>query len=84
MQIWYSPEVARWRLERGAATVLADGSAVEEVPVGGEEWLVGEILSHRGEAVVRAPQELRHRIVERARELQSELGLSRVRVPSAG
>ena len=84
VQIWYSPEVARWRLERGAATVLADGSAVEEVPVGGEEWLVGEILSHRGEAVVRAPQELRHRIVERARGLQSELGLSRVRVPSAG
>jgi proteasome accessory factor C len=84
VQIWYSPEVARWRLERGAATVLADGSAVEEVPVGGEEWLVGEILSHRGEAVVRDPQELRQRIAERARELQSELGLARVRVPSAG
>jgi proteasome accessory factor C len=84
VQIWYSPEVARWRLERGAATVLADGSAIEEVPVGGEEWLVGEILSHRGEAVVRDPQELRQRIAERARELQSELGLARVRVPSAG
>src|SRR5437868_1822062 len=83
VQIWYSPEVARWRLERGAATVLADGSAVEEVPVGGEEWLVGEILSHRGDAVGRAPQELRHRIVERARGLLAELGLSRVRTPSA-
>src|SRR5438309_9486322 len=30
VQIWYSPEVARWRLERGVATKLEDGSAVEE------------------------------------------------------
>jgi predicted DNA-binding transcriptional regulator YafY len=83
VQIWYSPEVARWRLERGAATVLKDGSAVEEVAVGGEDWLVGEILSFRGEAVVRDPKELRSRIAKRARALQSELGLARVRVPSA-
>jgi predicted DNA-binding transcriptional regulator YafY len=82
-EIWYSPEVARWRLERGTATILADGSAVEEVAVGGEEWLVGEVLSFRGEAVVREPQELRQRIAERARELQAELGVSRVRVPAA-
>jgi proteasome accessory factor C len=84
VQIWYSPEVARWRVERGAATILSDGSAVEEVAVGGEDWLLGEILSYRGEAIVREPDELRQRIAERARELQSELGLSRVRVPSAG
>jgi proteasome accessory factor C len=83
VQIWYSPEVARWRVERGAATILSDGSAIEEVAVGGEEWLLGEILSYRGEAIVREPDELRQRIAERARELQSELGLSRVRVPSA-
>jgi predicted DNA-binding transcriptional regulator YafY len=76
--------VARWRVERGAATILSDGSAVEEVAVGGEDWLLGEILSYRGEAIVREPDELRQRIAERARELQSELGLSRVRVPSAG
>jgi proteasome accessory factor BC len=84
VQIWYSPEVARWRLERGTATILEDGSALEEVAVGGEEWLLGEILSFRGEAVVREPQELRSRIAQRARDLQSELGLARVRVPSAG
>ncbi len=83
VQIWYSPEIARWRLERGLATKLADGSAVEEVPVGGEDWLVGEILSFRGEAVVREPAELRRRLATRAKELQSELGLSRVRVPAA-
>jgi predicted DNA-binding transcriptional regulator YafY len=83
VQIWYSPEVARWRVERGTATRLADGSAVEDVAVGGEEWLLGEILSFRGEAVVREPKELRRRIAARARELMSELGLARVRVPSA-
>jgi proteasome accessory factor C len=82
VRIWYSPEVARWRLERGTATPLADGSAVEEAPVGSEEWLLGEILSFRGEAVVVEPVELRRLIAERARELQRELGLTRVRVPS--
>jgi proteasome accessory factor C len=82
VQIWYSPEVARWRLERGAARQLEDGSAVEEVAVGSEDWLIGEILSFRGEAVVREPKELRHRLATRARELQSALGLTRVRVPS--
>jgi predicted DNA-binding transcriptional regulator YafY len=84
VQIWYSSEVARWRLERGTATVLDDGSAVEEVAVGSEEWLLGEILSFRGEAVVREPEELRRRIAARAHELQAELGLARVRVPAAG
>jgi len=83
VQIWYSPEVARWRLERGTARLLKDGSAIEEVAVGGEDWLIGEILSFRGEAVVREPKELRARIADRARKLQAELGLTRVRVPSA-
>ena len=82
VQIWYSPEVARWRLERGTARSLKDGSALEDVAVGGEDWLIGEVLSFRGEAVVREPKELRTRIAERARELQAELGVARVRVPS--
>jgi len=84
VRVWYSPEVARWRLERAlGAKKLRDGSAIEEVPVGGEEWLVGEILSFRGEAVVLEPPELRSLIAERARSLLAELGLTRVRVPSA-
>jgi predicted DNA-binding transcriptional regulator YafY len=83
VQIWYSPEVARWRLERGTARLLKDGSAIEEVPVGGEEWLIGEILSYRGEAVVLEPTEVRKRVAERARSLLADLGLNRVRVPSA-
>src|SRR5213076_1718489 len=68
VQVWYSPEVARWRLERApGAKSLKDRSAIEEVPVGGEEWLIGEILSFRGEALVLQPTELRSRIAERAR-----------------
>jgi proteasome accessory factor C len=78
-RIWYSPEIARWELEKGARR-LADGSAVAERPVGSPEWLVGEILSYRGEAVVLDPSELRREIAARARAVQRELGLSRVRV----
>jgi proteasome accessory factor C len=78
-RIWYSPEIARWELEKGARR-LADSSAVAERPVGSPEWLVGEILSYRGEAVVLEPPELRREIVARAKAVQRELGLSRVRV----
>jgi predicted DNA-binding transcriptional regulator YafY len=78
-RIWYSKEIARWELEKDARR-LADGSAVAERPVGSREWLLGEILSYRGEAVVLEPVELRREIAARARELQRELGLSRVRV----
>ena len=79
-------EVVRRTADRGGKVFgisLKDRSAIEGVPVGGEEWLIGEILSFRGEAVVLQPTELRSRIAERARTLLSELGLSRVRVPSA-
>ena len=65
---------------RRARARLADGSAVAERPVGSPEWLVGEILSYRGEAVVLEPPELRREIVDRAKAVQRELGLSRVRV----
>jgi proteasome accessory factor BC len=75
VRVWYSPEVARWEVERGA-TPLADGSAVRETTAG-EEWLVGEILSFRGEAVVLEPH-LQKRVAARAKELARELGLSRV------
>jgi proteasome accessory factor BC len=75
-RIWYSAEVARWEVERGA-TPLADGSAMRETPAG-EEWLVGEILSYRGEAVVLEPPDLRKRVATRAKELARELNLLRV------
>jgi predicted DNA-binding transcriptional regulator YafY len=42
---------------------------VKEVSVGSTEWLVGEIFSHRGEAVVLEPQDLRSLVAARAEEL---------------
>jgi proteasome accessory factor BC len=75
-RIWYSPEVARWEIERGALP-LTDGSAVKELQAG-EEWLIGEVLSFRGEAVVLEPVAIRRRVATRARELARELNLTRV------
>jgi proteasome accessory factor BC len=78
-RIHYSKQVARWEVERGAQQ-LRDGSATAEQKVGGPEWLVGEILRFRGEAVVIEPSDLRRSVARRARELLSELKLARLRV----
>jgi proteasome accessory factor C len=69
---------ARWAVERGA-TLLKDGTALAEMPVGSPQWLISEILSQRGEAVLLEPAEMRKEIAARARELASELGVSRLR-----
>jgi proteasome accessory factor C len=71
-RIWYSPAVARWEIEKGARP-LVDGAAIAEKAVGSPEWLVGEVVSYRGEAVVVDPPELRARVAHRARELGAEL-----------
>ena len=71
-RVWFSAEQARWRLERGAVP-LEDGSALEELGFGSRDWLVGEILSYRGEAVVLEPEDLRARVAARARALSAEL-----------
>ena len=71
-RIWYSPVIARWKVERGAHP-LTDGAAVSETPVGSPEWLVGEILSDRGEAVVLEPEDLRSQMAARAASLASAL-----------
>ena len=52
------------------------------MPVGSPEWLVGEILFYRGEAIVLEPDDLRKRTAERAKELLTELRVSRLRVRS--
>ncbi len=77
-RILYTPAIARWRLERGDARALSDGSALSETAVGSPEWLIGEILSFRGEAVVLEPPDLRAQIARRARELARELRVSRL------
>ncbi|HZT17578.1 MAG TPA: WYL domain-containing protein [Gaiellaceae bacterium] len=71
-RIWYSPAVARWEVEKGARP-LVDGAALAEKAVGSAEWLVGEVVSYRGDAVVLDPPDLRARVAERARELAAEL-----------
>ena len=76
-RLLHSPEVARWKLERGARA-LTDGSAIADVPYKTEEWLLSEILADRGETIVLEPQRLRDVVAKRARRLQRELG----RVPS--
>ncbi|MET0560729.1 MAG: WYL domain-containing protein [Gaiellaceae bacterium] len=76
-RLLHSPEVARWKLERGARA-LTDGSAIADVPYKTEEWLLSEILADRGETIVLEPPRLRDVVAKRARRLQRELG----RVPS--
>jgi hypothetical protein len=71
-RIWYSRTIARWKVERGARP-LEDGAAVLDAAVGSPEWLVGEILSDRGEAVVLEPEDLRAQVAERAVALAAEL-----------
>jgi len=77
-RIWYSPAVARWEIEKGAR-LLVDGAAIADRSVGSAEWLVGEVVSYRGEAIVLEPQELRARVALRARELGNELRPNRAR-----
>ena len=81
-RVLYSPEIARYEIERGARP-LSDGGALREVKVGSDEWLESEILSKRGEAVLLEPAELRSRIAARARELAKDLGVERMRVKTA-
>jgi predicted DNA-binding transcriptional regulator YafY len=81
-RIWYSPGIARFQVERGAQP-LQDGAATKEQPVGSSEWLVGEIFSLRGEAVVVEPEDLRSRIAERAAELADALSAPRARSSAA-
>ena len=71
-KVLFDPEVARWRIERGALP-LAKGYALEEVGVGGTDWFVGEILSHRGFAEVLEPEDLRTEVAARAKKLKAAL-----------
>jgi predicted DNA-binding transcriptional regulator YafY len=71
--VLHDPEIARWRVERGAAP-LAKGYALEDIGFGGSDWIVGEILSHRGHAEVLEPESLRREVLERAKRLKRVLG----------
>jgi proteasome accessory factor BC len=76
-RIWYSKRIGRWKAEEGARP-LSDGAALAEKAVGSEEWLIGEILGDRGEAVLLEPENLRKQVARRAKALARELKVSRV------
>ena len=80
-RIWYSKRIGRWKGEEGARP-LSDGAALAEKAVGSEEWLVGEILGDRGEAVLLEPENLRKQVASRAKALARELKVSRIARPS--
>ena len=83
-QLWYSAVVARWKVERGAR-FLTDKAALSELPFKTQEWLLCEVLADAGESVVLEPEDMRIAVAARARELETELGLKRVRTkPAAG
>jgi proteasome accessory factor C len=77
--ILFSEVIARWRIESGArrlgARPLTDGTALEELQYGSEDWLVGEVLSFRGAGALLGPKQLRTRVAKRARALQRELAV---------
>jgi proteasome accessory factor C len=81
VQVRYAKPVARYRVERGAVP-LTDGSALATLRVGTRDWLIGEILADRGDAVVLEPADLRPAIAKRAAQLVRELRLSRVKAPT--
>jgi proteasome accessory factor BC len=76
-RIWYSKKIGRWKVEEGARP-LSDGAALGDKAVGSEEWLLGEILASRGEAVLLEPENLRKQVALRAKALARELRVSRV------
>ncbi|HZS31505.1 MAG TPA: WYL domain-containing protein [Gaiellaceae bacterium] len=81
VKLLYDKDIARYAVERGARA-LADGTALKEVPVGSDEWLEGEVLALRGEAVLLEPAELRKSVAARAKALAKELGVERLRAPA--
>ena len=70
-------------MERGARS-LTDKAAVSDLPFKTEEWLLCEVLADRGETTVLEPAELRATVARRAKELGTELGVSRSRTRAAG
>ena len=73
--VWYSPAIARWRLERQSASQLVDGAALENIASGSTSWLAGEIFAAQGDGVIVQPADLRVEIAVRARALQKQLKL---------
>ena len=69
-RIWWSPERARWaREDKRVVEELKDGAVIVELPFKGTDWLVHQILSLAGDAVVLEPDEARAAVLEGAEAL---------------
>ena len=69
-RIWWSPERARWaREDKHVVEELKDGAVIVEQPFQGSDWLVHQILSLGGDAVVLEPEEARAVVLEGAEAL---------------
>ena len=69
-RIWWSPERARWaREDKRVVEELKDGAVIVEQPFKGTDWLVHQILSLGGDAVVLEPEEARAAVLEGAEAL---------------
>ena len=69
-RIWWSPERARWaREDKRVVEELKDGAVIVEQAFQGSDWLVHQILSLGGDAVVLEPEEARAAVLEGAEAL---------------
>ena len=69
-RIWWSPERARWaREDKRVVEELKDGAVIAEQYFQGADWLVHQILSLGGDAVVLEPEEARTAVLEGAEAL---------------
>jgi predicted DNA-binding transcriptional regulator YafY len=72
--IWFSPAVAERETEDlHDVAKLVDGARVLQRTYDSERWLAVEVLKHRGEAVLIAPDHLREVVARRAAELAAAL-----------
>ena len=67
--VHYTGHTADLELERPTSVAPTKGGALATVPYGSTEWLIGKVLSHRGEAELLGPPHLRERVQERAQDL---------------
>jgi proteasome accessory factor C len=69
-RIWWSPDRARWaREDKRVVEELRDGAVIVEQAFKGTDWLVHQILSLGGDAVVLEPEEARTAVLEGAEAL---------------
>ena len=58
--VWYSPTVARWIAEREAGVMQPDGAFVVRYPLADESWAIRHVLQYGPDAVILAPERVRH------------------------